>query len=534
MAQAPLASPLMIVAGPVMAKIVDCPPALRTKINDLLSFDVEGREHMARFQMGHWSGRSSFYSSVNDSFPAGFLHMIHGELVKLGVNVQVARKKAPEPLGPENPIVDVFGNDDPRYDYQMRAVAQVLKHRAGILQVATGGGKSKIAKLLIARIRRPTLFLTTRGVLLYQMAEQLEEMKFRVGYVGDGAWSPTKGVNVGMVQTLVATLEEPNLNRERQKAMARLVRKDGEGDRALAHKLAQERFDEKTALRERAIKLLETIEFVIGEEAHEAGGNSYYEILKHCKNAHYRVALTATPFMRDNVESNMRLMAAFGPILLKVSEKTLIDRGILAKPYFRFVVSQPHEKLRKTTPWQRAFDLGYMQNVHMFRDVLKDAIKAKRVGMPVLSLVSRKEQGQKLADYMNRFGVRAVFLQGENDNDERKQALNGLKTGELDAIVGTTILDVGVDVPAVGLVQLCAGGKAEVSLRQRIGRGLRAKKSGANIAFVADYSTSVATVLREHAKQRRNVIESTPGFVEGILPDGQDFPWAQFLNAKAA
>jgi superfamily II DNA or RNA helicase len=27
------------------------------------------------------------------------------------------------------------------------------------------------------------------------------------------------------------------------------------------------------------------VEVVIGEEAHEAGGNSYYEILQHCKNA---------------------------------------------------------------------------------------------------------------------------------------------------------------------------------------------------------------------------------------------------------
>jgi hypothetical protein len=70
----------------------------------------------------------------------------------------------PKPLGPENPIVDEFGNDDPRYAFQLQALRQVEKHGRGILQVATGGGKSKIAKLIMARYRRLTLFLTTRGV----------------------------------------------------------------------------------------------------------------------------------------------------------------------------------------------------------------------------------------------------------------------------------------------------------------------------------------------------------------------------------
>ncbi|MBH8434009.1 hypothetical protein I8Q59_09430, partial [Acinetobacter baumannii] len=43
------------------------------------------------------------------------------------------------------------------------------------------------------------------------------------------------------------------------------------------------------------------------------------------------------------------------------------------------------------------------------------------------------------------------------------------------------LLDGGVDVPAVGLIILAGGGKAEVALRQRIGRGLRAKKFGPNV-----------------------------------------------------
>src|SRR5207237_102652 len=147
------------------------------------------------------------------------------------------------------------------------------------------------------------------------------------------------------------------------------------------------RYDNNVAMRERALKLLAIFEVVIGEEAHEAGGNSYYEILEHCKNAHIRVALTATPFMRDSAEDNMRLMAAFGPKLLVVSEKLLIDRGILAKPFFKYVESKPHEKLRKSSPWQRAYELGYTKNPHMVGDIVRDAKRAASLGLPVLTLI---------------------------------------------------------------------------------------------------------------------------------------------------
>ncbi|MFX5809068.1 helicase-related protein, partial [Acinetobacter baumannii] len=75
-----------------------------------------------------------------------------------------------------------------------------------------------------------------------------------------------------------------------------------------------------------------------------------------------------------------------------------------------------------------------------------------------------------------------------DDQGERKSALTELANKDIDVLIGTTILDVGVDVPAVGLIILAGGGKAEVALRQRIGRGLRAKKFGPNVAFIVDFT----------------------------------------------
>lgn len=530
---------LTLAANCIVGKLMGASPATIDQVAELLSYSVEGTEFMGTTS---WNGRSSFYSRRTNTFPAGFLHMVHSELKQRGHVVRIVQKGLPEPLGPENPIVDEFGNDNPKYDFQMRALRQVEKHGRGIIQVATGGGKSKIAKLIAARYRRMTMFLTTRGILMYQMKDGFESAGFNVGVIGDSVWKPVRGINVGMVQTFVSRLEPPDLQREinlivsqhakiDQKAIDKRTVRPPALVRAEIVVLAQERFDEKHKQFQRHVKLLELVEVVIGEEAHEAGGNSYYDILKYCKNAQIRVALTATPFMRDDAEDNMRLMAAFGPVLIKVPEKLLIDRGILATPSFKFVDSKPHHKLRRTSPWQRAYQLGYMENAYMHADIVRDAQIAAKLGMPVLTLIQRTEHGKTLERLMREAGLRVEFIQGEDDQVGRRRALHRLKTGQIDALIGTTILDVGVDVPAISLLQLAGGGKAEVALRQRIGRGARGKSSGPNRFFVAIYSVSLNIKLNEHHQTQRAIIEGTPGFVEGILAPGVDFDWSAFKKA---
>lgn len=520
-----------------VAKLIDPPEDVQQLVAKILSYRVDGADHIWSVQNGTWSGESSFYEYSTDSFPAGFVFLVNEKLKAAGHQVMLIRKPHAEPLGPPSPIVDEFGNDDPDYDYQMKALRQVEKYGRGIIQVATGGGKSKIAKLIMARYNRITLFITTRGVLLYQMADQLDELGMKTGQVGDGEMRVVRGVNLGMVQTLAQAVEEPDLQRERLAIIDSIHKSKTKNENLTANEitdLAIKRFDEKTIKRNRVLKFLELVEVVIGEEAHEAGGNSYFQILKHCKNATIRVALTATPFMGGSTESNMRLMAAFGPKLIVITEKMLLDRGILAQPYFKFRDCRPHPMLRKTSPWERAYKLGYLDNPNMHADLLEDALKAMARGMPILTLVIRKEHGALIEKLYNDNGIRAVFLKGENNQAERKKYLKMLAAGEIDCIIGTTILDVGVDVPAICLVQLAGGYKAEVALRQRIGRGLRRKRKVANVTFIVDYSCNVNATLRDHYVQRRQIIEATPGFAEGILAAGQDFDWSIFELKAAA
>lgn len=546
---------IKIAHNAVTAKLIGADRTAKLEVQRALSYTVDGFEHMAAFKGGGWDGKSSFFSFAQESFPRGFIHLVQAHLTKLGYKVQLLRKPFPEPLGAERPKVDAF-DPDSRYDYQEHVMDKLVRHGQMIAQVATGGGKSRIAKLCTARINRPTLFLTTRGVLMYQMAGNFESLGEQVTIIGDGNVSlrPSK-ITCGMVQTISSWLEEITVDGEMSRELklqqdredrevAKLLEKmkkekksagqianacadlrkrleSGRPDDEDMIKKIESKVERQVARRREMIKLLATFEFVILEEAHEVSGNGFFEILRHCINAHYRLALTATPFMKDSEESNMRLMASSGPIAIQVSEKMLIDRGILAKPYFKFVtLKESPEKLYRSTPWQRAYEVGVVENELRNKLITVEAIRAVRYGLPVMALVQHKKHGKILSDMMTKAGLRVRYIFGEDDQDSRKAALQALKSGEINVLIGSTILDVGVDVPAVGMVILAGGGKAEVANRQRIGRGLREKKNGMpNVAFIVDFADDFNNHLKGHYKNRRAIVEGTPGFAENIVPD---------------
>lgn len=535
---------IQIAHNAVIAKLYGANDDAKTEVQKLLTYFVEGAEHTSAYESNAWDGTSTFFDWRGETFPAGFVRAVTSHLQSCGYEVKIVRKPLPAPRGPEMPMVDEFGHSDDRYNYQMESVRRLERYGCMISQLATGAGKSRVANLATARIKRPTLFITTRGVLMYQMKKAFEKgiesriklggetdlEGMKVGVMGDGEFSPSRYINVAMVQTLAARIKMADPSWSAQKKA------------------------KHNKMREITIKLLEKIELVILEEAHEASGNSYYEIMNHCKNAHYRLALTATPFMRSGAESNMRLMAVSGSIGIKISEKMLIDRGILAKPYFKYIKPeyQPDKeailkyegknskekvdgkvvtkkimpystRLGRSTPWQRAYKLAIVFNAWRNAKIVEEAQRAVSLGQPAMVLVSHKSHGRVLLDKMKDQGIRAEFIYGDSDQTQRQEALDKLAKGAIQVLIGSTILDVGVDVPAVGAVILAGGGKAEIALRQRIGRGLRAKKSGPNVCMVIDFADHANNHIRSHYLERRRIVEQTPGFVEGIVPDGRDF-----------
>lgn len=546
---------IQIAHNAVNAKLLTENKELKYTLSELLSYQVSGYENMSNFQNGNWDGRSSFFNFKKSTFPAGFILMVKSKFEQMGHQVQIIRPKVPEPIGDPEMKVDSFGRT-PEYEYQYECVERLLKQHQMIARLATGAGKSRCAMLATSRIGRKTLFLTTRKSLMYQMKKHYEEMGADVGVIGDSVMNVKPFVNVGMVQTIAANLKSRTIQEEvvRLKELEhnKFEKLIAEKDKILTKQLKlghitlqtkfkilsdfKKELNSKTkdlAVLQRAAtinckimnrkktemeKLLSTFEFVIAEEAHESGGNEYFEVMQYCTNAHYRLALTATPFMKDDEEANMRLMACSGIIGIVVTEKELIDKGILAKPYFMFINNARPTGVFPTTNYVSAYEKGIVKNNIRNDEIVKWSKWSTDRNLPVLILVNRTEHGNILKDLIQKQGLKCNFIYGKDEDEVRQENLKKLESGEINVLIGTNILDVGVDVPSIGMVILAAGGKAEVQLRQRIGRGLRRKKTGKNITYIIDFQDSFNQHLLKHAKTRQEIIKNTPGFAEGIVP----------------
>src|SRR3569832_377936 len=146
----------------INAKLHDPSREVKLEVQSILSYRIDGAEHSIQFKRGYWDGRSSFLDFKSGVFPAGFIHFVSAHLRRKGYTVNIVKRPLPAPLGPEKPVVDGFG-DDPRYDYHDHVIDKLLKHGQIIAQVATGGGKSRIAKKAFARINRPAGGGAARG-----------------------------------------------------------------------------------------------------------------------------------------------------------------------------------------------------------------------------------------------------------------------------------------------------------------------------------------------------------------------------------
>lgn len=545
---------LKIVSNPVVAALVEPDREAKLLVNELLSYKVEtGIKGMG---LAH----SSMFDMNKCRFPTGFVRLVTKRLEAAGYKVMHVSKPAPLPQGPENPVVDTFG-DDPRYDYQPETVKRLKVLKRMTAQIATGGGKSKVFKLACESLKLPTLFITTRKSLMYQMAAGYQSVPGRreIGFLGDGKWNPKPdGVNFAIVDTLVSRLEVTSIEKEIDKAVTKHVEKVEKEVQAMLKKArlptdpallrkapddvkskvkrvrdhvealnvldtaalkakVEKKVAKQEATRKETIEFLEQIGFLTLEEAHEVSGNGFYELCNVMKNAHYRLALTATPNMKDSEEANMRLMAVTGPIGIKVSEELLIDRGILATPYFQILPSKKPEGVLRGTTFQTAYERGIVKNLGRNMQVVEAALEVKRVGLTTMILVQRTAHGELLQNLLEKAGLKAEFIYGEKEQDERQAALDRLGRGDIDVLIGTTILDVGVDVPSVGLVILAGGGKAEVAVRQRIGRGLRAKKTGPNVCYIVLFDDYWNNHTGSHSRECARIIRETPGFGERIV-----------------
>lgn len=145
--------------------------------------------------------------------------------------------------------------------------------------------------------------------------------------------------------------------------------------------------------------------------------------------------------------------------------------------------------------WQVGTELGIVANKARNQSFLSAA--SKHTDDKLIALVSRVEHAKEFALQLGN----AVPVYAAMGKKKRDSAIADFKHGSLNAIVATSLLDEGADLPNARVLLLISGGRSNVKNEQRTGRVLRTHSTKEN-AVIYDSLDSFHPMMRKHAERR--------------------------------
>lgn len=416
-------------------------------------------------------GLKSHYDKRKKFFLLGLLPLVAATLDERGIKYETIKKQENTAL----PSGEHSLKGIELYDFQEAAVQKFLEQKRGVLKLATGSGKTLAAKAITKALNVPTLFLTHRTNLLYQTAKRFEnklpEYKGKFGIIGDGEHSPNF-ITFATVQTVARRLKE----------------------------------DPEFA------RLLTAYQLVIVDEAHKMSSDQFVDAVSACTGAYYRLGLTATPFMRGDKNEDYNLKGSIGDVIYEVTNSDLIVRGLLARPYVKFIEMTSNQPLTHLDNYKDVYLHGIVHNKVRNCKIVESVVKLKTTKPKILVIVYDVSHAKQLTEMIEEAGVRVDLCTGKTDAKTRQKSLDKLEKGKIDCIVASTIFDEGINVESLGSIVLAAGGKSIPSLYQRIGRSMRRKDGEENYCIVIDFIDRQHGILYNQSKQRMNIIKGEKEF----------------------
>lgn len=457
------------------------------ELEDRLSVFHSNYWFAPKYKDGSWDGKTHFLTVPALKFPTGLLYIVEEYFKELDAEYRIAKQQKSPKKKNDFSFKDTMLAGITLRDYQLEAIEKGILAERGIFEVATGLGKTEIAAGIIKALGLRTLFIVHTQDLLYQTAKRLSaRLETPTGIIGDGVFQSEPNVVVATVQSL----------------NSRTFQKNKDGSHILHKKTGQ-----------MMKQFLNSFAIMFQDETHHSSSISFYRIGMFMHSAYYRFGLSGTPLRRGDI-NNMKVQAVTGPVIYSKLAEEAIDEGHLSDIEVR-IVDNDEEVLGDGT-WRHIYENGIARSKH------RNTLIAKIVGSMYLKrrrqliLVRHIKHGKILQRMLaNRLHIPAVFLSGKDPAWKREQIkgkfnIQDMKDGGF-VLIASSIFDEGVDIPEVDVLIHASGGKSEVKLIQRIGRGLRKKKSG-NKLIVYDFDDKNSRFLSSHSEQRIETYEQ-----EGFL-----------------
>ena len=420
-----------------------------------------------------------------DSRPVSLWRAIAGQLVfPSGLTARVVKalgtvevrttypaltpSRAPSPL-PNGTVL---------FPEQVAAIEEAIAAQRGLMPLAPNFGKTEtLAGIMTAFPTKRALVLIKSKRLVHETGTRLADLlQESVDKLGGGYPVRPRGARISVASVLA-------LNRCREPWLAEWL-----GSRDL----------------------------LLVDEAHGISHQAWLRTLGGC-TAPLRLGLSGTV---AEARTPLVMEAFLGPPLTAVTDPELVALGRSAQAY----VYMPYSgtMIRDGASYEEQYEAVIVRNPlrnQMLADLTGAAVQS---GLRALVLVYRVDHGRTMEALLGGAGLRTEWVWGGSGEARVEAALAALQAGRLDVVVGSTILNEGVNLPAVGCLTNAAGWRSRRATAQKAGRVLRRKVDGPNICRILDPYDLGAPIMKRHSEERRKTylrrgFKVTVGPAEGFL-----------------
>ena len=426
-----------------------------------------------RFRQGdEWAappGTALVYDPIRDTFLTGALPVVKRAVRSTGMRLRLRDRRWSAPRSDEWQL-----RGHTLRDYQEEVVRTALQKGHGLIDIATSGGKSIIAAVIIARLGLPTLFLVTTRTLLTQTIRNLRShLGVEPGVIGQGVREP-KRLTVALIQGLDP--ERVDLSRWAGGTL-------------------------------------------IFDEGHHAAASTWQDLIRRIE-PRYHFYLSAVPFRSGSDQAVLNALAGGRLTGGRFSAQFLIERG------YACPVEVRAERIRITGDMAEKTFLGIYKGFIVYnavrnRRIAEIACSEVEAGRSVLILVDHVRHGRELGALI---GDRSAFVHGSIPKGVLQETAARFADGSLPCLIATAgLFQEGVSINGIHVLIQAGGLRSRSKVIQSVGRGMRLAHGKTRCTYVDFWDDDVSGVLRTHSRDRFRALKA-----EGFF-----FPELEATRAEA-
>lgn len=417
----------------------------------------------------------NYWVAIDGSFSLGLLNSVLKVLKDNNYSVELdsSFKFLKDIRNNSGIIKEIPNNPLQLRDYQLNSIKKCLSSGYGLLELATGAGKTMVMNTLIYNILGEKWNLNAKVLVIV----------------------PTKGL-------LTQTYDEFIL----QGMPKNIICRYGDGyDVDLSCNVIIS--TSKILLSEaRDNSWVKNIDYLLVDEVHTLKrGNEIQKVVKGMKTFH-KWGFSGT--MPKEKEDFLTIRSMFGDVLYKKSSAELRDEGVLSEVCAEILQIQHKIQPPYVNSYERATDnwnieTDFMTNCRNRNDYI--ARMAENCIGNTLIIVDRISHGENIMKCLN---VRNKFyIRGESDVEtERSPIIELLERSEGNVVVAIAkVFSTGINVKNLHNLIFASSGKADTKIVQSVGRTLR-KHPSKEMAYIFDVCDNTRYSL-SHLEERKRIYD---------------------------